>query len=300
MTTPGAQHNRAQDGGQQNITGSGDINDRSDNRQYTFVTLPAVPPERPRPLRHRLLRPVPLVTGGVLLAAVAAFAVGGGTWFGRAGDVADTAHPGPTTGARTGSATPRPSRSKEPSGTATPTHRPSTPKPSTNPAPPERKRPAEPSASGAAEREASPISAYPSADVYCADWRSSGSSGLDSSPCVQAVNHRGTAQFGVRLRNTRPEQAVVSVEVAWFRQGKLMECETGSALRRRVVINPGTTWYYSPFSCSADAVEGYAVQAVAWATLDPDATATPRTDGTQRLSFTAHIQADGTVIPPKT
>ncbi|MFF4953791.1 hypothetical protein [Streptomyces chattanoogensis] len=299
MTTPGAQHNRAQDGGQQNITGSGDVNDSSDRRQYTFVTLPAVPAERPQPLRARLLRPVPLVTGGVLLAAAAAFAVGGGTWFGRADDVADTAHPGPTTGVGTGAATPRPGRSKEPSGTAAPTHRPSTPTPSTNPAPPERKRPAEPSASGAPEREASPISAYPSSDVYCGDWRGSGSSGLDISPCVQAVDHKGTAQFGVKVRNTRSEQAVVSVDVAWLRQGTLKECETGSALRRHIVINPGTTWY-SFLSCSAGAVEGYAVQATAWAVLDPDADATPRTDGLQRLSRTAQIQADGTVVPPKT
>ncbi|KPC59826.1 hypothetical protein [Streptomyces chattanoogensis] len=295
MTTPGAQHNRAQDGGQQNITGNGDINDRSDNRQYTFVTLPAVPPERPQPLRARLLRPVPLVTGGVLLAAVVALAVGGRTWFGTQGEVADAARPGAQ---RPSAAPPGPSRSTDPSGTATPKDRSPTPKPSTNPAPPERKRPAEPSASGARELEASPISAYPSSDVYCGEWRGSGSSGLDISPCVQAVDHKGTAQFGVKVRNTRSEQAVVSVDVAWLRQRKFKECETGSALRQHVVIDPDTTWY-SPLSCSADAVEGYAVQAAAWAVLDPDAELAPRTHGTMQRSRTAQIQADGTVVPPK-
>ncbi|ANZ19465.1 membrane protein [Streptomyces noursei ATCC 11455] len=290
MTTPGAQHNRAQDDGRQNITGSGDVNDRSDNRQYTFVTLPAEPPRPPRP---RLLRPVPLVAGGVLLAAVA-FALGGQKWFGGPAGVADTAQSDPMATARGGSATPRSSRPAGPSGTATPTERPSTAEPSGQSASAERKRPAPPSTSDSPPLQASPISTYPHTDVYCGDWRGSGAGGLDISPCVQAVDHRGTAQFGVRVRNTRSVQAVVSVDVAWLRKGMLRECETGSALRQRIVINPDTIWY-SPLSCSADAVEGYAVQAAAWAVAEPEADVTLRTRGDRQLSPTAQIKADGAV-----
>ncbi|POX38442.1 hypothetical protein C3486_23230 [Streptomyces sp. Ru73] len=303
MTTPGSQDNRAQDGGTQNIAQHGDVHATStDNRQYVFLqAAPASPQQQPGKRPARLLRPVPLAVCGVLVAAAAvALALGGRQWFGTAGDAADATPPGAAAGAATASAGPAGrSAPPSPSGTAERTREPSASKTSEKAAPPEPKEPAaaSPEATGA-RLEATVSSPYPDAHISCGHWRGTGFKDLEMRGCVQAVDHSGSAQFGVIVRNSRAEQALVTVDVAWYKGRVPQECDGGSALRH-VVIDPGKTWYSSLASCSADAVEGSGVQSVAWASLDPGRSDDPRKSGQRTYSPTAQIQQDGSVtLPP--
>ncbi|WP_217246244.1 hypothetical protein [Streptomyces sp. AC602_WCS936] len=267
------QHNSAQAGGTQYITGGGDVRHvnvylgASGERASAvgaFTPAPAASSGRRLPARVR----TSLMTGVALVAA---------------GAVALYFHEAPRTSEAAGHRAARPdaSTSGTPSPSASPSPTASSSAPASTPASPDAKRPPaappanddpadstpappepDPEPSRSRTTRTTPSRAWPEDDRYCSKWMPTAEPDVEMQSCTYPGDDKGTASFGSRVTNRSTQPVVVSVQVNYAQSGESHDCGSEPWT---VTLAPGGTWRSGLTACSAGSLHGTAVQAQGWA-----------------------------------
>lgn len=290
MSSGNSQENQARDSSTQNITGTGDIDARTDH-SVSLTTNTPVAVHVANDLGRR--SPSPLAVGAAIVALAVAALVGAQLLPTAEdhGESADAAGAAPSS-LEVKSRSPKGTRSSaSPSGT-----------PDAGRTSGERDRAAGPAAtvgaSPSTQRRATPTRVYATENVACGEYRGTGVPGVQASACVQAIDGKKQAEYGIKVRNELSTQIVITARVQWYAHAKLRNCQPGEGTYKNVVIDPHKIWYSPLGECTAE-IYGAGVQSMSKMAVDPEGTHTPEElNGMQFNSPTVQIREDGKVTFP--